>query len=219
MYTDPAIVKKILQDGNKVLGTPAASLTWGINGNRMLPQLLAGKDGEEQTAVLLNKLANEIPEMFVFHSLAWPESLGDTDHVIAYGNLILVIDSKRWKGSRKYSVTAKGEILRGTVPFPSGKVKIRYALNVWRKKLVGTKVFGVVTVAQEKVFVVRDKNWFRAPYSLVENERLEEYIRSMVAKYPAKGKVSGKLLITLGLLLVKPRDRRSEIIRVGGENR
>lgn len=219
LYLTADEVKQVLKDGAKTLGTPAASLTWGIDGNTMLPQLESGKEGEKQTAGLLDKLAEEIPEMFVFHSLSWPESAGDTDHVVVYGNLVLVVDSKRWKGSRKYSVTAGGEVLRGTVPFPSGKVKIRYALNIWRKKLKGVKVFGAISIAQEKIFVVRDKNWYKAPYSLVEYEKLEDYLRTTFKKYPAGGKVSGSLLVTLGLLLVKARDRRSELIRVGGERR
>lgn len=218
LYTDENEVKEKLKSGAKVLGTPAASLTWGIDGNRMIPVLEAGREGERQTAELLDRLANEIPEMFVFHSLSWPESAGDTDHIVVYGNLILVIDSKRWKSSRKYSITAKGGILRGTVPFPEGRVKIGYALKTWRKKIPGAKVYGVVTIAQEKIFVVRDKNWYKAPYSLVENEKLEEYLRNTFSKNPSKG-VSGKTLVALGMLLVKARDRRSELIRVGGERR
>lgn len=218
LYTDEQQVKAQIEAGKKVFGTPAASLTWGIDGNRMIPVLEAGKEGERQTAETLDKLANEIPEMFVFHSLSWPESSGDTDHIVVYGNLVLVIDSKRWKSSRKYSITAKGGILRGTVPFPEGRVKIGYALKVWRGKLPKAKVYGVVTIAQEKVYVVRDKNWYKAPYSLVENEKLEDYLRNLFSKNPPKG-VSGKVLITLGLLLVKARDRRSELIRIGGERR
>lgn len=219
MYDSEAPVKKLLQEGAKVLGVPAASLSWGIDGNRAIPALTAGKEGEKQTAKLLDKLAAEFPEMFVFHSLSWPESAGDTDHIVVYGNLVLVIDTKRWKSSRKYSVTAKGGILRGTVPFPEGKVKIGWALKAWRQKLPGKpKVQGVVTIAQEKVFVVRDKNWYQAPFRLVENEKLEEFLRETFQKNPPQP-VSAKLLLFLGSLLVKERRRIEEIIRYGGEYR
>lgn len=216
MYTDPAVLKTLLQEGTKTLGVPAASLTWGIDGNRLIPALDAGKEGEKQTAKVLDKLAEEIPALYAFHSLSWPESAGDTDHILVYGDLIIVIDSKRWKSSRKYSVTAKGGIMRGTVPFPEGKVRIGSALHVWRRKFPKHKVIGVVTIAQEKVFVVRDKNWYKAPYRLVEHDKLEEFIREILQKNPAK-KVSGPSLVNLGLLLVKARDRMSEIVRVGGE--
>jgi hypothetical protein len=218
LYTDSEQVKKLLQEGQKVFGTPAASLTWGIDGKRLIPALDAGKEGEKMTAKVLDKLAEDHPALFTFHSLSWPESQGDTDHIVVYGDLMIVIDSKRWKASRKYSITAKGAIMRGTVPFPEGKVKIGSALHVWRRKFPKNKVSGVVTIAQEKVFVVRDKNWYRAPYRLVEHEKLEEFILEMIQKNPAQ-KVSGNTLVNLGMLLVKPRDRMSEIIRVGGEER
>ena len=219
LYTNPEQVKTLLKEGKKVLGTPAASLTWGIDGNRMIPALEAGKEGEKLTATLLDKLAEEIPGMFVYHSLSWPESNGDTDHVVVYGKMLLVIDSKRWKASRKYSVTANGAILRGTVNFPSGKVRIGSALNVWRKRFPGYKVQGIVTIAQEKVFVSRDKNWYKAPFRLVENEKLEDHLRELFDKHKPTSKPNGKNLIDLGLLLVKARDRRSELIRIGGERR
>lgn len=218
MYSDKDEVKSLIQKGKKILGEPAASLSWGIDGNRMIPALEYGKEGEKQTAKILNKMAEEIPEMFVYHSLSWPGSAGDTDHIVVYGNLVVVIDSKRWKAVRKYSVTANGAILRGTVPFPQGKVKIGSALHSWRNKLENVKVVGVVTIAQEKVFVTRDKNWYRAPYSLVESEKLEEFLKELFKKNPPAA-VSAKLLITLGMLLVKTRDRAAEFIRIGGEER
>lgn len=219
MYTDPEKVKELIKNGDKTFGTPGASLTWGIDGNRMIPVIEVGKEGEKQTASLLDRMAKENKPMFVFHSLSWPESVGDTDHIIVYGKNIIVVDSKRWKSSRKYSVTASGSILRGTVPFPSGKVKIGYALNTWRKRFPGYKVTGIVTIAQEKVFVSRDKNWYKAPFRLVENEKLEEFLQDFFQKHPAKERPSGKTLLSLGLLLVKARDRISELIRVGGERR
>jgi hypothetical protein len=219
MYTDPSEVKELLKSGKKVLGTPAASLTWGIDGNRMIPALEAGKEGEKLTASLLDKLAEEYKDLYVFHSLSWPESAGDTDHVLVYGDYILIIDSKRWKASRKYSVTAGGSILRGTVPFPSGKVHIASAIGIWRRKLKGLKIQGVVTIAQEKVFVSRDKNWYKAPFRLVENEKLEDFLRETFTKNPPKSRPNGKMLTELGLLLVKARDRRSDLIRIGGERR
>lgn len=218
MYTNVEDIKNELKKGTKILGSPAASLTWGIDGNRMIPALAAGKEGENQTASTLREIVEKTKGMFLFHSLSWPESAGDTDHVLVYGENMLIIDSKRWKGSRKYSITDKGEIKRGTVAFPEGKVKIGYALKVWRKKFPGHKVLGVVSIAQEKVFVVRDKNWYKAPYRLVENEKLIEFIEEMVEGIPAKP-VPAKLLLDLGKLLVKPRDRAAEFIKVGADVR
>lgn len=219
LYTNPNDIKNLLISGTKVFGTPAASLTWGIDGNRMIPALEAGKEGEKQTSVVLDKLAGEYKPLYVYHSLSWPESAGDTDHVLLYGKNLIIIDSKRWKASRKYSVTSSGQILRGTVPFPSGKVRIGSALQVWKRKFPGYKVSGIVTIAQEKVYVSRDKNWYKAPFRLVENEKLEDFLRELFTKNPVTEKTDGKTLIELGKLLVKARDKREGLIRIGGERR
>ena len=89
----------------------------------------------------------------------------------------------------------------------------------WRSNLGLELLQEVASGIGPKVFVVRDKNWYRAPYSLVESEKLEEYLKDLFAKNSSADKVSSKLLITLGLLLVKARNRASELIRVGGELR
>lgn len=218
MYPELDKLKDLIKSGETIFGDPAACLTWGIDGNRMLPQLQFGIEGEKQTASTLKSIAENNPGMFIFHSLSWPESSGDTDHVVIYGNNLIVIDSKRWKKARKYSVTASGTILRGTVPFDSGKVKVRYAVNHWKKLFPEMKVTGVVTIAQEKVFVSRDRNWYTAPYRLVENEKLAEFLTETFEKTRNK-QVSGSTLVKLGAYCIKERDRRAEIIRVGGELR
>lgn len=217
-YEDRSEVKEELKAGKKIFGEAAASLTWGIDGNRMLPQLTAGKEGENQTASTLRELVEKTKGMYLFHSLSWPESNGDTDHVLVYGKTILIIDSKRWKGARKYSITAQGEVKRGTVAFPEGKVKIGYALKVWRNRFPNHKVLGIVTIAQEKVFVTRDHNWYKAPFRLVENEKLIEFLEEMMEGITVEP-ASAKSLIDLGMLVVKPRDRAAEFIKVGAETR
>jgi hypothetical protein len=170
-------------------------------------------EGEKHTAKILDAFANKTPGVFVFHSLSWPESNGDTDHILVYKDLIVVIDSKRWKSQRKYSVTEKGAIKRGTVAFAQGRVKIGYALKAWRKKIPKeVKVLGIVCIAQEKVFVSRDKNWYKSAYRLVESEKLEEQLKYMIENHKTQTEgVSGALLMYLARLLVKPRSILDEL--------
>jgi len=214
LYSSAEEMKQLIRSGQKVFGVPAASLTWGIDGNRMKASLLPGMEGERHTAKILDAFAAKTPGVFVFHSLSWPESNGDTDHILVYKDLIVVIDSKRWKAQRKYSVTDKGAIKRGTVYFPQGRVKIGYALKSWRKKTPkDVKVMGIVCIAQQKVFVTRDKNWYKAPYRLVESEKLVEQLEFMIDKHKtSKQGVSGSLLLYFTKLLVKPRDILAEIL-------
>ena len=214
LYSSAEEMKQLIRSGQKVFGVPAASLTWGIDGNRMKASLMPGMEGERHTAKILDAFAAKTPGVFVFHSLSWPESNGDTDHILVYKDLIVVIDSKRWKAQRKYSVTDKGAIKRGTVYFPQGRVKIGYALKSWRKKTPkDVKVMGIVCIAQQKVFVARDKNWYKAPYRLVESEKLVEQLEFMIDKHKtSKQGVSGSLLLYFTKLLVKPRDILAEIL-------
>ncbi len=219
LYTPEQLIG--LFDGpTRIFGTPGASLTWGINGVRNSDVMIAGKEGENATGKVLAELSETQPELFVFHSLRWPESNGDTDHAIVYKNLVIIIDTKRWKGSRKYSITLNGEIKRGTVAFPEGKVKIGGALQVWRRKIPHALIKGVVAIAQDKVFVVRDHNWFKAPYRLVEQEKLIEYINETIKKHkiPADYRNNRQILETFASLLVKPRDPRSGLIQGTTEN-
>lgn len=204
----------LLQSGAKVFGEPAAALTWGIDGKRLKASLMPGMEGEKMTAKTLNALTEKIPGLFVFHSLSWPESNGDTDHMLVYKDLVILVDSKRWKSQRKYSVTAKNTVRRGTVAFPEGHVKIGWAAKTWKKKMpVDVTVRSVISIAQEKVYVVRDKNWYKAPYRLVEADKLEEQIRYMVTNHkPKQDRTSGTLLLFLMKLAVKPKNLLDDIL-------
>lgn len=205
---------ELIRAKQRVFGQPGASLTWGIGGSNSAA-VTAGGEGEKQVGKILNEYAENNPGVFIFHSTQWPGSKGDTDHILICGKLMLIIDAKRWKGKRKYSVTPKGTILRGTVPFEEGKVKMMPAMAAWRKELEReVKVMGVVCIAQEEVFVPYDKNWHSAPYRLVTAEKLVEYLDQLLSKSKqAKEKPSGKVLLNITEKVIKARDRRSEIIK------
>lgn len=198
----------------QVYGEPAASLSWGIEGAAQ-GQIDSGSEGEKMTAKILNEFVKSIPSAKVFHSVEWPGSQGDTDHMLIIGNLVIIIDSKRWKSKRKYSVTPKGTILRGTVPFPEGRVKMIPAMKAWNKVLPKeARVVGVVCVAQNEVFVPYDRNWHQAPYRLVTAEKLVEYLEGYIkkqTKYTAKP--NAQLLSLVATRVIKARNRRAELIR------
>lgn len=216
LYTpeDVTQFKKELMSGKKTFGEPAASLSWGIDGNRTKASLMPGIEGEKQTAKLLDKYALKHPGVYIFHSLSWPESNGDTDHIVVYKDLVILIDTKRWKSQRKYTVTEKNTIKRGTVHFPEGRVKIGYAAKAWAKKIPGKqKIRSVVCIAQEKVFVPYDKNWQKAPFKLVIIDKLEEQLDYMISRHKTEVEgTSTKLLWYFAQTLVKPRNLMQELL-------
>lgn len=220
LYTDRDI-KSMLQNKTQIFGVPGASLTWGIEGSAA-GQVTAGGEGEKQVAKELEIFAAANPNVKIFHSIQWPGSKGDTDHMLVIGNLVLIIDAKRWKAKRKYSVTPKGEILRGTVPFPEGKVKMIPAMSAWRQTLgKGIKVMGVVCIAQTEVFVPYDKNWYSAPYRLVTVETLSEFLEKMIAKQKPEIVQANNTqsLIDIARKVIKPRNRRNELINLSAMKR
>jgi hypothetical protein len=203
--------------GLKIFGVPGAALTWGIDGVKGVSTEV-GKDGEEATAKVLKEYADKHDGVFIFNSIMLPEASGDTDHILVYGDKVIIIDSKRWKSVRKYGVSASGHVLRGTVAFPEGRVKTLFAIQKWKKVLSKNTIQGIVCIAQEKVFVTRDRNWYRAPFRLVEIEKLEEQLDFML-KPSVKPEDNYALLSFLGCLTVKPRNLRSELIRENGLQR
>lgn len=211
-------IKGLVKSGRQVFGSPAASLTWGIDGSED-GDVSAGVEGEKMTAKLLLPWLPSQPSAMLVHSVRWPGSNGDSDHMLIIGNNVILIDSKRWKSKRKYSVSPNGSIKRGTVDFPEGKVKMIPALQAWRNILPkGTKISGIICIAQDEVFVPYDANWYKAPYRLVTGEQLTTFLDEFISKIPQ----NESDMVNLGLLTnivtrsIKPRDRRAELINVSG---
>ena len=208
-------IEQLVKSGRQVYGVPGASLTWGIDGSSG-GDVSAGIEGEKQTGKILSEWVKKHPDALVFHSVRWPESEGDTDHMVVIGKNVILIDSKRWKAKRKYSVTAKGSIKRGTVDFPEGNVKMLPAMSAWRKVFgKGIRVNGIVCVAQDEVFVPYDEHWKRAPFKLVTAEKLDEFLDGFLKR---NIKSENRNLFDMAVIsktlirLVKPRDRRAEVI-------
>ena len=220
LFPDAQSVKGALLSGERTFGTPAASLSWGIDGS-VGDEVKAGMEGEKMVAKTLAELAEKYPRAYIFHSVEWPGSVGDTDHMVVMGDTLFIIDAKRWKSSRKYSVTDKGEVMRGTVRFDEGKVKMIPAMKTWRGHLPkGVRIMGVVCVAQEKVFVPYDENWKKSPYKLVTNEKLIEFMDHLIKKRElADRKPDPKVLAVIMKGVVEERNRTSEIINLNAMKR
>lgn len=216
LYDKDTFAQKF-KEGQKIYGVPGAALTWGIDGVKGASTEI-GKNGEEFTAKVLKEYASKVKGLYVFHSIMLPDGKGDTDHILVYGNTVIIIDSKRWKSVRKYGISANGHVLRGTVAFPEGKLKTYFAIQKWKQHLDKTTVQGIVCIAQEKVFVTRDRNWYRAPFRLVEIEKLEDLLNNMINNTQTPDN-NYALLSFIACLTVKPRNLRSELIREDGLKR
>lgn len=208
----------MFKEGTRSFGIPGASLSWGIDGVQS-GQTKAGTEGEKQVAKFLENISTKYKNSVAFHSIEWPGSNGDTDHMLLFGNLCFIIDAKRWKSKRKYSVTPKGQILRGTVPFTEGKVKMLPAMSMWRKVLPpDIKVVGVICIAQTEVYVPYDKNWWSAPFKLVTIENLEKFLDDTISYYvkkdPSLLKFNSQAFIEISGRVLQDRDLRAKTINL-----
>lgn len=214
-------VLRLVKNGQQVFGTPSSSLTWGIGDEKIGDEVKAGIEGEKMTAGVLEDWIKSYPNVLLFNSVRWPGVEGDSDHMLLVGRQIVIIDSKRWKSKRKYSVMPNGSIKRGTVPFPEGNVKMLPAMKSWAKIFQkGIRIHGIVCVAQDEVFVPYDENWKRAPFKLVTIEQLPSFLDGFIKRQSERDKmlVDAGLAASLAIRLIKPRDRRSELINVKGIN-
>lgn len=135
--------------------------------------LQTGSIGEKKTARALTKWAGDRDDLVLAHSLRTPSSSGDTDHVVAKGHRIILVDSKKWKSGYTYALTPKFEVRRsygmGTPKgraFKAGKVHMVPQMDKWKKALgEGYAVAGIVVIAAE-VRVIYDDNWKKSPFKL-----------------------------------------------------
>lgn len=139
---------------------------------------------------------------------------GDTDHVLIIGNHVIIIDTKRWKQKRSYSVSSKGEILRSTGKnrpprgFTAGRVNILGSLGIWRRYLPDADVFGVICINADKTFVKKDKNWYRQPFRVVTGENLLGFLDSRYEKLPSTEKtvIATDIVAKTVVSAIKPYD-------------
>lgn len=74
---------------------------------------LKGKYGESVIGSMLNILALEDDDFFVFHSISAPYNKpGETDHILLYKNKLILIETKTYNNFKIFKINKEGE-LRG----------------------------------------------------------------------------------------------------------
>lgn len=225
-----SVVYEILKRGKRIFGSSGASLTHQISNpafkdkgiNAGLAQV--GMAGEHKTSKILREWAKDKKAVVIVDSvhlrgMGNEEEVdeetgaiegGDTDHVLIIGNYVIIIDSKNWKGQRKYAVNPSGEIIRSNKPFPGGKVASRPALFLWKKYLEDFDAIynSIICITSEKVFVVRDVNWWKQPFKVVTMEDLPGFLDKVWEQVSpdAKTFVNANLVASVVTNAIKPYD-------------
>lgn len=232
-------VENMLKSGRRYFGSSGASLTHQISNPIYTekhksaddeesvgidPGLArAGLEGEHRTSRLILEWMKDKPNVVLVDSVHIkghgkeelnPETGtiegGDTDHVLIMGDIVIIIDSKNWKGRRKYSINDKGEVIRGKTTFPGGKITTVQAGRLWANALRQHRitVSSIVNISTEKVFVVRDRNWWKQPYRLVTLEILEAFLSEVWENISPRSRdhINVNLVTSIVASAIKPYD-------------
>lgn len=218
-------IAEMLRSGRRYFGSAGASLSHHVNdpeheSDFRLSLVRRGMEGERNTSYAIRKWMEGKDDVVLIDSVhirgmgkeyvdeeTGVAEGGDTDHVLIIGNSVVIIDTKRWKSQRKYSVSNKNTVLRQGRSFPGGIVSIKQARHLWRQYLGGkVGVSCIVCINQERVFVPYDNNWKKAPFRLVTIENLKE---TLDHKYESLGKhdsLNADLVSQIVVCAIKPYD-------------
>lgn len=106
-------LSKLCAANNKIYGLLARGIPGTINTATLDVGNLKGKYGESVIGSLLNILALEDEDFYVFHSVAAPYNKpGETDHILLYKNKLILIETKTYSNFKVFKINKEGE-LRG----------------------------------------------------------------------------------------------------------
>ena len=223
------LVEKMLKSGRRYFGSSGASLTHQVSNpiyedSEINPELArAGLEGEHKTSRMLLEWIKDKPNVVLVDSVhlksygkeEYNEETGtmdggDTDHVLIFGNFIIIIDSKNWKGKRRYAVNGDGEVTRSGRTFAGGKINTVGASKLWAEALkpFHATISSIISISSDKVMVTRDRNWWSQPYRLVTLEILEEFLDDVWGKLPndVKKEINVNLVAAIASNAIKPYD-------------
>ena len=227
--TQVELTEKMLENERRYFGSSGASLTHQVSNpiykEKGIDSALAkvGLDGEHKTSRLLLDWMKDKPNVVLIDSIhlkSYGEEEfneetgtmdgGDTDHCLVIGRFVLIIDSKNWKGKKRYEISDKGEVTRSKKPFPGGKINTVPASKLWADALspFGVTISSIVNITSDKVMVTRDRNWWKQPYRLVTLEVLEEFLNDVWGKLPqdTKEDINVNLIASIASNAIRPYD-------------
>lgn len=236
-------IEKMLQKGKRYFGSSGASLTHQVNNpdpdSEIKPELAkVGLEAERDTTKFLRNWMKDKPGVVLIDSVhinmdykspevdedeledQLDEETGvvdgkDTDHVLLIGDQVVLIDTKRWKKKRRYSVSENGQALRANRPFPGSRIRMRNAIYLWLEYLhEDANISGMVLINSPEVSVTRNLYWYREQaYRLVEIDRFEELLNDRWEKCSDEDRktVNSTLVAQVALSAIKPFDPYTKV--------
>lgn len=232
-------IQEMLAQGRRYFGSAGASLTHHANDPHFQTDFgksvaRAGMEGERDTSQRIRDWMRRHPNAVLLDSVHIRgmsskdidresfEQDGDgpdTDHVLVVGSYVFLIDSKRWKAKKSYRVNDKGVVQRGSKAkgyrsFPGGRVHARQARSLWSRYLhPRAKIFSIVCISNDKVYVVRDKESFRHGFQLTTLDNLTSDLdyRLGKAKEDDVSVIYSDIVAQVAVSCIKPFDAYEKI--------
>lgn len=220
-------IADMLTNGTRYFGSAGASLTHHVSNpdytsefKRKVVEI--GMEGERSTSLIIQRWMEDKPNAVLADSVhvrgAGKETVdkesgliegGDTDHVLILGDTVVLIDSKRWKNYKKYSINDKGVVLRGGRMFGGSHVHATQAKFLWKKYLDDSaRIRSIVCINSHHVFVLYDKNWRKQQFRLITVENLVENLDRIYQKLSdqQKNSINSTLVSQVVVCCIKPYD-------------
>lgn len=124
LYQEDHHLAALCAANNRIFGSLARGVPLEVDTSMYDLPTLKGKYGESAIGSLLNILALETSDLFIFHGVANPKgaSRGETDHVMLYRDKLILLETKTYRGYDSVKVSKEGD-LRGRRPDKPGSLR------------------------------------------------------------------------------------------------
>ena len=193
------VTEKFLKEGRRYFGKAAVGLQNQLDDPKYKEFKInsklvnAGITGEKKTSEILREWIYDKDDCVLIDSISLPINtmepevdgedgqldLGDTDHLLIIADTLVLVDSKNWKTRASYKVQEDGSVLRTNKEFPGNRPRARQCEYLWKKFYAGfdySSIENYICISSKDPFIVRDRNWWRAPYKLVNQETLTYFL-------------------------------------------
>lgn len=190
-------IQEMLKDGRRYFGSSGAFFTHQASSPEFtereeISKTLAKEflEGERDTTKTLKQWMKDKPGVVLVDAISVPDweddavntdagiiDGGATSHALIIGSEVILIDTRRWKKKKNYSLADDGSALMTNKSFDMSDVKMRESIMMWLEYLdEEASLTGLVCVNSEEASVTRNRNWYTQNYRLVEIDRFIELL-------------------------------------------
>lgn len=140
---------------------------------------------------------------------------GYTDHMVFFGDEVIIVDTKDWGKKKNFVVDDEGDVLRSGKPFPGGSTKMDRMIRMWLSYFeAGASLTGIICIQGEENTVFRNRNWFTQSFRIAEIDRFEELLNEKWQSIEDKDKKEiNTTLVSQALVeCIKPYDEFSRVL-------